>query len=132
MKEEDNRAVKVSATDRLANERTFLAWVRTALGAVAFGFVIVKFSLFVTGMRLLFDDKAGLSGGRHFRQDLADFTGITMISLGCLMLILGYIRYRRTEKNLMNGTLVSDKMLPLLTTVSLIVVILMLVSYLIF
>lgn len=132
MTEDDSKPVKVSATDRLANERTFLAWVRTALGVVAFGFVIVKFSLFVTGIRLLNADYAGVPGGKHFRQDLADFTGITMIVLGCLMLILGYIRFRRSEKNLMKGTLKSDKLLPLFTTVSLIVVILMLTFYLIF
>ncbi|MBD5654993.1 MAG: DUF202 domain-containing protein [Candidatus Eremiobacteraeota bacterium] len=33
-------------TDVLANERTFLAYVRTALAFVAFGFVIARFALF--------------------------------------------------------------------------------------
>jgi putative membrane protein len=35
------------ATDALANERTFLAYVRTALAFIAFGFVIARFSLFL-------------------------------------------------------------------------------------
>ena len=34
------------ATDTLANERTYLAYVRTALAFIAFGFVIARFSLF--------------------------------------------------------------------------------------
>ena len=34
-------------TDHAANERTFLAWVRTAIAVIAFGFVIEKFNLFV-------------------------------------------------------------------------------------
>jgi putative membrane protein len=34
------------ATDALANERTFLAYLRTALAFVAFGFVLARFSLF--------------------------------------------------------------------------------------
>ena len=33
-------------TDTLANERTFLAYARTALAFIAFGFVIARFALF--------------------------------------------------------------------------------------
>jgi len=34
-------------SDHAANERTFLAWVRTGLAMIAFGFVIEKFNLFL-------------------------------------------------------------------------------------
>ena len=34
-------------SDHAANERTFLAWVRTGIATIAFGFVIEKFNLFV-------------------------------------------------------------------------------------
>jgi hypothetical protein len=33
--------------DHAANERTFLAWVRTAVAVVAFGFIVEKFDLFL-------------------------------------------------------------------------------------
>lgn len=33
--------------DRMANERTLLAWVRTAIALMAFGMAIAKFSLFL-------------------------------------------------------------------------------------
>ena len=33
--------------DHAANERTFLAWVRTGIATIAFGFVVEKFNLFV-------------------------------------------------------------------------------------
>ena len=33
--------------DHAANERIFLAWLRTGMAVVAFGFVIEKFNLFV-------------------------------------------------------------------------------------
>jgi len=42
-----------SASDHLANERTFLAWIRTSIGIMAFGFVVVKFSLFVKQISML-------------------------------------------------------------------------------
>lgn len=32
--------------DHLANERTFLAWLRTAMAVIAFGFVLDRFSLY--------------------------------------------------------------------------------------
>ena len=34
-------------SDHAANERTLLAWVRTGIAVIAFGFVIEKFNLFV-------------------------------------------------------------------------------------
>jgi putative membrane protein len=34
-------------SDHAANERTFLAWVRTGIAVIAFGFLIEKFNLFV-------------------------------------------------------------------------------------
>ncbi|WP_146892603.1 YidH family protein, partial [Acetobacter oeni] len=34
-------------TDHAANERTFLAWVRTALAIIAFGCFLAKFDLFL-------------------------------------------------------------------------------------
>ena len=33
-------------SDHAANERTFLAWLRTSIAVIAFGFVIEKFNLF--------------------------------------------------------------------------------------
>jgi putative membrane protein len=37
-------------SDHAANERTFLAWVRTGIATIAFGFVVEKFNLFVLAM----------------------------------------------------------------------------------
>jgi len=33
------------ATEFLANERTFLAWVRTSIAVISLGFVVAKFGL---------------------------------------------------------------------------------------
>jgi putative membrane protein len=42
-------------SDHLANERTFLACVRTSLGRMGFGFVVVKFSIFVKQISIVVD-----------------------------------------------------------------------------
>ena len=39
-------------SDHAANERTFLAWVRTGIAVIAFGFVIEKFNLFLLKFNL--------------------------------------------------------------------------------
>jgi Domain of unknown function (DUF202) len=47
--------------DHAANERTFLAWVRTGVAAIAFGFVIERFNLFLLSLQ----DAATLDPIRH-------------------------------------------------------------------
>ena len=45
---ENKKSTKVpNRRDHMANERTFLAWVRTSIGIMAFGFVVEKFALFI-------------------------------------------------------------------------------------
>ena len=38
---------KVALSDYLAAERTFLAWIRTGLALMGFGFVVARFGLFL-------------------------------------------------------------------------------------
>lgn len=42
--------MNLRVTDHLANERTFLAYVRTSLSLMAFGFVIAKFAVLAHAM----------------------------------------------------------------------------------
>ena len=37
----------------MANERTFLAWIRASIGIMAFGFVVERFALFVKQMEYI-------------------------------------------------------------------------------
>ena len=43
--EHKNVITSKKVSDHLANERTFLAWIRTGLATIAFGFVIERFGL---------------------------------------------------------------------------------------
>ncbi len=42
-----------NASDYLAAERTFLAWIRTGLALMGFGFVVARFGLFLEQLRLV-------------------------------------------------------------------------------
>ncbi|MBV7530347.1 putative membrane protein [Chitinophaga jiangningensis] len=84
--------------DHLANERTFLAWIRTAVGLMAFGFVVVKFSLFVK--------QIGLALGRDVTlpsHGYSGIAGIILVAVGMLTAILSYKRYQDVKKELESG-----------------------------
>jgi putative membrane protein len=44
---------KGNASDYLAAERTFLAWIRTGLALMGFGFVVARFGLFLQQLRIV-------------------------------------------------------------------------------
>ncbi|HXP31990.1 MAG TPA: DUF202 domain-containing protein, partial [Stellaceae bacterium] len=48
-----------SYSDHAANERTFLAWLRTGLSVVAFGFVIERLNLFIAELGQIIPSHAG-------------------------------------------------------------------------
>ena len=85
--------------DHLANERTFLAWVRTSIGIMAFGFVVVKFSLFVKQFSLMLGKEYAVKS-----HGLSAVAGITLVAVGAATVIFSWFRYRNIEKQLNEGT----------------------------
>ena len=79
-------------TDHSANERTFLAWVRTAIAIMAFGFLVQKFDLF---LRIAASSLAArpLTAGS---QIVGDIAGLLLIVLGGVMMVLATVRFRKT------------------------------------
>jgi inner membrane protein YidH len=73
-----------------ANERTLLAWLRTGLSLVTFGFVIGKTAVWVH-----LDDNDLVHTGRATR------IGTAFIFLGVAAEVIGLIRYVRVKKALL-------------------------------
>ena len=82
-----------------AAERTMLAWLRTGIAVMAFGFVVVKFSLFIKQMTIMLD-KSPVEGKNH---EYSGLVGILLVILGALALLVGMIRYHRTSRQLSTG-----------------------------
>lgn len=89
---------KGSATDHLANERTLLAWVRTSVGIMAFGFVVVKFSLFVRQISAAFGKPLNTP-----QTGYSHLIGILFVGLGALTIAFSYFRYINTKRQLDSG-----------------------------
>ncbi len=81
----------------LASERTFLAWIRTAVSIMAFGVVVDKF--------IIFDQQNAARQGIIFQDFgiITDIIGIFIVMLGCLTGILATIRYIKMEKEIEKG-----------------------------
>ena len=91
MVEDSNRA-----RDHLANERTFLAWVRTSVAIVVFGFAIGRFAI---AMRQLTEFQ-----GRGSRTTgFSVWMGMSAILAGVVMVGAGLMRYRKTRAQLDEG-----------------------------
>jgi putative membrane protein len=82
-------------SDHAANERTFLAWVRTAIAVMAFGFLIERFDLF---LRFATPDLAK-SPIAH-REWFANAAGIAFLLLGIGMIAIAAWRYFRIGKQI--------------------------------
>ncbi|WP_237480170.1 YidH family protein [Lichenibacterium dinghuense] len=79
-------------SDHAANERTYLAWVRTAIAVAAFGFLVEKFDLFLKAT----SRTLGGQGPSAVGEGVADIVGLLVIALAGLMMVLATVRFRRT------------------------------------
>ncbi|HUZ65604.1 MAG TPA: DUF202 domain-containing protein [Acetobacteraceae bacterium] len=93
-------------SDHAANERTFLAWVRTAIAVMAFGFLVAKFNLF---LKIAARSMAG--GGAAAAVPgggLGGVAGIVLIVSGTAMVVMATVRFVRTGKAIDSGEMSKD------------------------
>ncbi len=79
-------------SDHAANERTFLAWVRTAIAIMAFGFLVQKFDLFLR----IAAKSLGAASDAAGSQIVGTTAGLLLIVLGGAMMVFAAIRFRKT------------------------------------
>jgi putative membrane protein len=125
--ENDNESAKMQdARDHLANERTLLAWIRTSIGIMAFGFVVVKFSLFIKQLGYLMGSDIAVPP-----QGSSSVIGIMLVAVGSVVLLLAFIKYKQTERDLMKHAYRSSSTLVLLLTFAVLAISIALIIYLI-
>jgi inner membrane protein YidH len=81
--------------DHLANERTFLAWIRTSITIVALGFVVAKFGLLLREI-----------GGAHIHPQTAHagaIVGVLLVLSGIVAAALATFRFLRYKRDIENS-----------------------------
>jgi putative membrane protein len=86
-------------SNHAANERTFLAWTRTGLSVIAFGFVIEKFNVMVEAVA----NTASAAAAQKLLVErlaapLGRYDGLALILVGIGLIIIAGLRYARTSR----------------------------------
>jgi putative membrane protein len=110
----------------MANERTFLAWIRTSIGIMAFGFVVERFSIFVKQASYFLGKEVSPTS-----RGYSAILGISLVALGALMGVLSFIRYKKVERQIDEDTYQPSLILDILLTISVLAIGIFLVIYLI-
>ncbi len=85
-------------TNHAANERTFLAWIRTGLAVAAFGFFLIKLNVFV--------DAVGGGSIPHLPAEDAGafvpvatrYAGLAMVAIGIAVIARSSFAFERTRR----------------------------------
>src|SRR5215469_8824344 len=94
---EENPEGRADPRVYFAAERTLLAWVRTGLAMMGFGFVVARFGLF---LRVLASERAAPP---HQSSWLSLSLGTTLVILGVLANVYAAVRHWRTIRRLEQG-----------------------------
>ena len=101
-----------SATEYLANERTFLAWVRTSIAIISLGFVLARFDVWLSQLA------ARLEPGVQSQPAVASMPiGLAVVGLGGLLAILAAWRYQVVNREIASGIVAPAHRLVVLITV---------------
>ena len=96
-------------TEYLANERTFLAWIRTSIAVVSLGFVIARFSLWLREL-------AGKTEPVH-HIGVSLPMGEALMGFGGVLAVLAAWRYHVVNVAIEEDRVKPDRMLIILITV---------------
>jgi putative membrane protein len=87
----------------LANQRTFLSWVRTSIALIGLGFAIERFSIFLQQFRLIADPDAAANVASSTVDEYSALVGIGMIVVGTGLVVYALKNYLESNKTIASG-----------------------------
>jgi putative membrane protein len=93
-------------TEHLANERTYLAWLRTSFSLLTLGFATNKFGQFMIELQLRSNSESSrklIFGSRRF--------GLGMVILATILMMFSSWHYQQTRNNIETGEFKSANIL---------------------
>ena len=87
-------ATSKKVTDHLANQRTFLAWIRTGLATITFGFVVERFGLLLRELGLKSSPTSTTT--IHYSAII----GVALVVLGVLTMIIALVSFLQIRRSI--------------------------------
>jgi putative membrane protein len=117
---------KNKATEYLANERTFLAWVRKSISIVGLGFVVAKFGVWMRELVVR------LAPGTHIPSTgLSMPIGISMMAFGGLLVMLASWHYHLVNKAIDDGNVTPNRGLVVAVTIAVVLLAVLTIVYMV-
>ncbi len=115
-------------SEYLANERTFLAWIRTSIAVISLGFVVAKFSLWLRELASHLNPQI-----QSYRLGGASMPiGVAMMGLGGILSILAAWRYHLVNQAIQEGTACANRGLIIFVTVMVVMLCSAMIAYMLF
>ena len=112
------------ATEYLANERTFLAWIRTSIAIISLGFVVAKFGVWLREFATRIDPNI-----QTHNQGASLWMGVAMMALGGVLSLLAIWRYHVVNMAIERGEVKADRALVLMVTLGVVLLALTMIIY---
>ena len=118
----------------LANERTFLAWIRTSIALIGLGFVISKFDLFLNRFRDALSNNNNISAtiSSLANIDYNSLLGLAIIVLGVVLAITALKNYLYSYKSIEVGSYIPKSSVIYAAAISLVMLSVLIIIYLLF
>jgi len=114
-------------TEILANERTFLAWVRTSIAVMSLGFVIARFGLWLRELAEKVNPQAHAAS-----TGVSLPLGASMIAFGALLTVLAWWRYGVVIKAIERGEVKGDPRLVAIISLAVLCLAAAIIAYMFF
>ncbi|MBV6624356.1 MAG: DUF202 domain-containing protein [Rivularia sp. (in: Bacteria)] len=82
--------------EHLANERTFLAWLRTSISLIGFGLAIARFSLFLNQL----ETTTARQTAKNYSIFNSENLGLCLVVIGIIVIALAAWRYNRVFRQI--------------------------------
>jgi putative membrane protein len=113
------------ATEYLANERTFLAWIRTSIAVISLGFVIAKFGVWLRELAARLAPQIPIRG-----TGMSMPMGVAMMALGGALAVLAAWHYHLVNRAIEHGEVRPNRGLIVIVTVAVALLAAMMIAYL--
>ena len=128
-----------NSQQHLANERTFLSWLRTSIALIGLGFIVARFGLFLREFGLVVKNANDGSGNNssatstavslfgHYQSSLI---GISIIILGIVLIVLALRNYVTTRSSINKGLYIPSSFNVFAASISLVFLGILIIVYL--